>query len=167
MKKKKLLKYISISIISVFIILIILVFIHPVIFHFDCYAGEGRWITCSSGCGDFCDSQNMECPAMIMPCCDCGPDKCWDGKKCVPNEEKYCEIDKDCLSSCGAPTGFIVEGTGCFNRDYVIKVWNQSGQFIGSGTSPIDGECCICDDASRPFECVCKKNICTLKKIHK
>ncbi len=67
-----------------------------------CAGGGGSWIT-FSGCQDSCSSieylkneyipgTNIKsmppsCPAAFSEGCDCGKDACWDGEKCVSNDE--------------------------------------------------------------------------------
>lgn len=84
---------------------------------------------------------------------------------CVKEEippEKYCENDDDCLTSCNSPSGFAGLGSDCYNADYVKNKWKNKEGYINS---PIDDVCCGCDDATNPFRCVCKKNMCITKKI--
>ena len=55
---------------------------------FACKSSGGIWTTFPNGCADTCASQtgeNMMCTQVLTPGCDCGANKCWDGKSCVGN----------------------------------------------------------------------------------
>lgn len=159
----KILKYSIIGIVVLSVLLFLSIILYPVLFHFDCYSGGGKWRGLPTTGVDYCWTKGAGGEA-ITAGCDCGNDKCWDGNRCVPNEEKYCEIDEDCITSCGSPSGFLDTGSNCYNKEYVIQSWNESGLLIGSGNSPIDGACCLCDTATYPYHCTCQNNICTSKK---
>ena len=67
--------------------------------------------------------------------------------------EKYCEEDKDCITSCGSSIG---KGN-CFNIRYV-KI---NGSAI---RSPLDDTCCGCDYVQYNH-CECQNNQCkTIKE---
>ena len=85
----RILKYSIIGIISLIAFIVLYSLISPVVIHWDCYTAGGKWTMCGSGCGDSCESLKIDtlCPMMMMPCCDCGPDKCWDGNKCILNSK--------------------------------------------------------------------------------
>lgn len=80
-------------ILIIFVILILLILIGPQIIFPQCVLGGGLWKGFSNGCADSCPTQEQliedngirVCTAMLSAGCDCGPNKCWDGNKCVPN----------------------------------------------------------------------------------
>jgi|GEM_PF-3033746 len=75
-------------ILGIIIVLILAFFIVPIVSHPKCYLGGGVWGTCPTTCGDYCSAIGSVCGALLTACCDCGPEKCWDGSKCVPNPKK-------------------------------------------------------------------------------
>ena len=160
----KILKYSIIGIVVLVALSFFLIVLYPVVFHSDCYLGGGRWTTCSNTCQDFCGyGKGSVCGAALTPCCDCGTDKCWNGKKCVPDIEKYCEVNEDCIGSCGSVSGFTCTGTESYNINYLKSYYqsNNTLEFDGS----IDNACCVCDCADGAFVSKCVNNICTSQLV--
>src|SRR3989344_2754559 len=72
-----------------------------------CESFGGTWQTFSNGCADTCafaKNPNLLCTQVFTESCNCGPDKCWDGKKCRVNvkienddddDENETEIDRE------------------------------------------------------------------------
>ena len=57
--------------------------------HPDCYLGGGKWEMLGSSCLDECPNDwplMHTCALTFTYGCDCGPEKCWNGKKCIPNK---------------------------------------------------------------------------------
>lgn len=60
-----------------------------------CAIGGGRWRTLKDGCGDSCVSKQsyaneldrIACAMSLTDGCDCGPDRCWGGNRCVANPQ--------------------------------------------------------------------------------
>lgn len=62
--------------------------LEPRIKYPQCYDGGGKWRTFPNTCGDSCsflEEEQVLCGQAFWPNCDCGDDKCWDGKRCMPN----------------------------------------------------------------------------------
>lgn len=121
----------------------------------ECINEDKSIISCpeESGCYQFVSQKPTQN-------CACINNQC---QQEIP-DEKYCEKDDDCITSCGSPSGFLDQGSGCYNKEFVKQSWNEIGQLIGSGKGPIDGACCTCDIATYPYSCICKNNVCTNKK---
>ena len=89
----KIFKYLLIGIVIFIILIFISIILYPIIFHFDCYSGGGKWKGLSTTGVDYCWTKGAG-GETITAGCDCGPDKCWDGKKCVFNEQKSVYFNK-------------------------------------------------------------------------
>ncbi len=48
----------------------------------SCEEQGGEWKTFPDACADFCNAGDM-CAQVLTESCDCGPDECWDGQKCI------------------------------------------------------------------------------------
>ena len=57
----------------------------------NCQSSNGQLKQFSNICQDKCAFQNINghCPKSLQPkvACDCGPQACWSGKKCVVNQD--------------------------------------------------------------------------------
>jgi hypothetical protein len=55
----------------------------------ECERVEGEWRTFSNGCADSCalarTPETILCAAVLTDGCDCGVNKCWNGKTCEDN----------------------------------------------------------------------------------
>ncbi len=49
-----------------------------------CQQAGGEWKTFNNGCVDSCRRYEM-CTQALTDGCDCGPDKCWGGERCLNN----------------------------------------------------------------------------------
>lgn len=47
-----------------------------------CNRAGGFW-TGVYGCDNYCDKTDKYCPDKLIFGCECGGNKCWDGKKCI------------------------------------------------------------------------------------
>jgi len=90
----KILKYSLLGIIIFIFLVFFSIILYPIIFHFDCYTGGGKWRGLSTTGVDYCWTKGMGGEA-ITAGCDCGPDKCWDGNKCVYDEQKSVYSEKE------------------------------------------------------------------------
>jgi len=81
---KKIIKYPLMVVLAIVMILIFFIFIFPVFAHWDCYKSGGVWRTFQTTGVDICGLEGIGGEAFTAGC-DCGPDKCWNGEKCVPN----------------------------------------------------------------------------------
>jgi len=97
------------QIISGFVVLALLILITALTFfsrEITCMIGGGMWSYLPSGCVDSCTygetgTGERVCTAVMTWGCDCGPEKCWNGKSCesnkYSNDSGYCEKDVDCV----------------------------------------------------------------------
>lgn len=92
MNKKKVILY---SLLAIFALIVLIVIYLNTLYPFPkaskCLAGGGRWTGFSNGCADFCNHGDI-CTELATLGCDCGPDKCWDGSRCI----KPCVNDEEC-----------------------------------------------------------------------
>ena len=55
----------------------------------ECARVDGRWITFGNTCVDSCSKARSPEPVMCGQAftdgCDCGPERCWNGKTCENN----------------------------------------------------------------------------------
>src|SRR3989344_5452660 len=68
-----------------------------------CESFGGTWQTFSNGCADTCafaKNPNLLCTQVFTESCNCGPDKCWDGKKCRVNVKKENEEKPQIIKKC-------------------------------------------------------------------
>ena len=64
------------------ILILLLTFILlPQILHPKCIIGGGKWKTLPDTCVDKCNADG--CGEAITPGCDCGSNKCWNGRSCT------------------------------------------------------------------------------------
>jgi hypothetical protein len=49
----------------------------------ECNRVEGEWREFPNACADKCDAGDI-CAQVLTMSCDCGPDRCWNGRTCVP-----------------------------------------------------------------------------------
>ena len=92
-KTLKILLYVLGGILSLIILLFIIIAITTI--HeswpdnYKCWKGGGSWEGYPDGCHDECYylSNPRICTEAFSVGCDCGPDKCWNGNKCIPNSE--------------------------------------------------------------------------------
>ncbi len=49
-----------------------------------CKKAGGNWVLFNAGCGDSCSVQK-DCTMALEYNCECGANKCWDGKVCKQN----------------------------------------------------------------------------------
>ncbi|MFZ2454893.1 MAG: hypothetical protein WAX07_00220 [Candidatus Altiarchaeia archaeon] len=80
MKKKRLLTGL-IVLLLLFLIVTVTLFGKQV----NCMLGGGMWSYLPSGCVDSClEGEYLGCTAVMTWGCDCGSQKCWNGKNCQP-----------------------------------------------------------------------------------
>lgn len=60
-----------------------------------CYASGGEWKLFSNTCVDSCSAvgSNGMCGQAMTEGCDCGPNQCWDGERCVDNPDGDDELN--------------------------------------------------------------------------
>ena len=65
--------------------------------NYKCWKGGGSWESFPSTCHDECYYlyQERACGDAFTLGCDCGPNLCWDGTKCISNTI-VCKTDEDC-----------------------------------------------------------------------
>ena len=55
----------------------------------ECLRVSGEWIEFNNGCVDSCDyrrnPEEISCIQVLTSGCECGKDKCWNGKTCEDN----------------------------------------------------------------------------------
>lgn len=54
----------------------------------SCKDSGGKWVGFSNNCVDSCDyirGNVQTCGQILTQGCDCGPNKCWNGKSCEAN----------------------------------------------------------------------------------
>ena len=55
----------------------------------ECLKVDGRWLNFNNGCADSCsyrrNPQEIICTQAFTYGCECGEDRCWNGKTCEDN----------------------------------------------------------------------------------
>lgn len=61
-----------------------------------CETAGGVWKQMPDACADRCGTEDMMCAQVLTYGCYCGEGMCWDGTKCMPEEDDSIEItEKD------------------------------------------------------------------------
>src|SRR3989344_4343150 len=87
----KILLYSFIGFISIIVILLLFMFSYTTYLYwpdnYKCWKGGGSWDSFPTGCHDECYYLNHDrvCTEAFSAGCECGPDKCWNGNKCISN----------------------------------------------------------------------------------
>ncbi len=116
-----------------------------------CKISDGEWRTFNNGCADSCEAaratEPIACTEAFVDSCDCGPDKCWNGEKCEPNEIP--EI-KSCTDSCAMngkcyPFGYRKSRNFCSEEGVFVEQFQKYSEcenhFECNSNVCIEGEC--------------------------
>lgn len=111
----------------------------------SCSNADGTWTTFNNGCADSCayarTPEEIACTQAITDGCDCGEDKCWNGKSCEENERPEKQPRADVKPVPIRADALKAKPIAVQN---VIRAENKF-QAIQSGESPCP-ERCICED---------------------
>jgi hypothetical protein len=92
-KALKIVMYAAIGLIILIFLLISFLFIGSFLSewpqNYQCWQGNGTWTGFPTDCQDECDypTNVRACADFATLGCECGPEKCWNGNKCINNEE--------------------------------------------------------------------------------